>query len=53
MDAYIDNMVVKIKKEPDHLKDVAEVFVILKEHKLRLNAIKCAFGVSLSKFLEH
>ena len=42
MDAYIDDMVVKSKKEPDHLKDLAEVFAIHKEHKLRLNATKCA-----------
>ena len=26
MDAYIDDMVVKSKKEPDHLGDLIEVF---------------------------
>ena len=46
MDAYIDDIVVKIKKGSDHLKDPVEVFAILKEHKLRLNATKCAFGVN-------
>ena len=46
MDAYIDDMVVKSKKELDHLKDLAKVFTILKEHKLRLNSAKYAFGVS-------
>ena len=40
MDAYIDDKVVKSKKELDHLKDPAEVFEILKEHKLRLNVAK-------------
>ena len=53
MDAYIGDMVVKSKKEPDHLKDLVEVFKILKEHKLRLNAANCAFGVSSNKFLQH
>ena len=53
MDAYIDDMVVKSKKEPNHLKDLIEVFTILKEHKLRLNLSKCAFGLSLGQFLEH
>ena len=28
MDAYIDNMVVKTKKEPNHLKYLANVFTI-------------------------
>ena len=46
-------MVIKNKKEPDHVRDLAEVFSILKKHKLRLNTAKCAFGVSSRKFLGH
>ena len=53
MDAYIYDMVIKSKKKPDHPKDLAEVFVIIKEHKLRLNAANCAFGVNSGKFLGH
>ena len=53
MDAYIDDMVVKSKKESDHVKDLTEVFTILRRHKLRLNAAKCSFGVSSGKFLGH
>ena len=53
MDAYIDDMVVKNKKEPDHVRDLAEGFAILKKHKLRLNTTKYAFGVSSEKFLRH
>ena len=30
MDAYIDIMVVKSKEESDHIKDLTEVFTILK-----------------------
>ena len=33
------------------MRDLDEVFAILKEHKLRLNAAKCAFRVSSEKFL--
>ena len=33
-----DDMVVKSKEEQDHLKDIVEVFDILKENKSRLNA---------------
>ena len=53
MDIYIDDMVVKSKKESDHVRDLVEVFRMLKEHKLRLNAAKCAFGVNSGKFLRH
>ena len=45
MEAYIDDMVVKSKDENDHLRDLGEMFQILKRHKLCLNASKCAFGV--------
>ena len=51
MEAYIDDMVVKSKDENDHLRDLDEMFQILKKHKLRLNASKCAFGVGSGKFL--
>ncbi|GFZ14587.1 hypothetical protein Acr_24g0007770 [Actinidia rufa] len=53
MDAYIDDMVVKRKGEPGHVRDLTEVFAILRKHKLRLNAANCAFEVSLGKFLGH
>ena len=51
MDDYIDNMVVKSKQKPNHLKDLTEVFEILKEHKLGLNTTKCTFRVNSSRFL--
>ncbi|GFY97881.1 hypothetical protein Acr_12g0004220 [Actinidia rufa] len=53
MDAYIDDMVVKSMEESNHLKDLSEILVILRQHKLRLNAAKCAFSMGLGKFLEH
>ena len=52
-DAYIDNMVVKSKKEPDHVRDFTIVFAILKKHKLRVHVAKCAFRVKSGKFLGH
>ncbi|XP_028124264.1 uncharacterized protein LOC114321279 [Camellia sinensis] len=51
METYIDDMVVKSKREADHLTDLAEMFAILKQHKLRLNVSKYAFGVGLEKFM--
>ena len=51
VEAYIDDMVVKSKQVVEHLVDLGEVFSMLREHRLRLNASKCSFGVSLEKFL--
>lgn len=38
MEAYIDDMVVKNKHASDHLEHLAEIFIVMKKHKLRLNA---------------
>ncbi|XP_028077759.1 uncharacterized protein LOC114279668 [Camellia sinensis] len=51
MEAYIDDMVVKSKEKSQYLADLAEMFAILKLHRLRLNAAKCSFGVGTRKFL--
>ena len=44
-------MVVKSKVVSKHVEDLTNIFEILREHKLRLNASKCSFGVGLGKFL--
>ena len=51
VEVYIDDMVVKSKQEKRHIKDLQGVFEVLRQHKLRLNADKCAFGVGAGKFL--
>ena len=51
IEVYIDNMVVKSKVASEHVKDLENIFAILREHKLRLNASKCSFGVGSGKFL--
>ena len=48
---HINDMVVKSKQEAWHVKDLQGVFEILRKHRLRLNAEKCAFGVGAGKFL--
>ena len=47
----IDDMVVKSKQEVRHIEDLQGVFEVLRQHKLRLNAEKCAFEVGAGKFL--
>ena len=44
-------MLVKSKKEKDHLDDLKETFNTLRQYSMKLNPSKCAFGVSLGKFL--
>ena len=51
IEVYIDDMVVKSKVASDHVEDLTNIFEILREHKLRLNASKCSFGVGSGKFL--
>ena len=51
IEVYIDNMVVKSKVVSEHVGDHENVFKILRNHKLRLNASKCSFGVGFGKFL--
>ena len=51
VEVYIDDMVVKSKEEHGHVGDLTDIFEVLKQHKLHLNADKCAFGVGIGKFL--
>ena len=53
VEAYIDDMVVKIKLVIEHLSDLGSVFEVLRKHKLRLNASNGSFGVSSGKFLAY
>lgn len=48
---YVDNLVVKSRKRGDHLKDLRMVFELLRRYQLRMNPLKCAFGVISGKFL--
>ena len=51
VEVYSDDMVVKSKQEVRHIEDLYGVIEVLRKHKLRLNAEKCAFGVGVGKFL--
>jgi hypothetical protein len=48
---YVDDMVVKSKTREGHLETLRKVLEICKVYKLRMNPLKCAFGVSAGKFL--
>ena len=51
VEVYTDDMVAKSKQEVQHIEDLQGVFEVLQQHKLRLNAEKCTFGVKVGKFL--
>ena len=51
MEAYIDDMLVKSKECCDHTKHLHKAFELLRRYSIKLNPLKCAFGVSSSKFL--
>ena len=51
MEVYIDGMLIKSKERPDHTKHLEETFELLRTYSMKLNPLKCAFGVSSGKFL--
>ena len=51
IEVYIDDMVVKSKLVSEHVRDLDDIFKILRRHRLRLNASKCSFRVGSGKFL--
>ena len=51
MEVYVDDMLVKSLKARDHVRDLREMFTILRRYKMKLNPNKCAFGVESGKFL--
>ncbi|XP_074361327.1 uncharacterized protein LOC141701584 [Apium graveolens] len=53
MEVYIDDMVLKSVNAATHVKDLEEVFDILRSYNMKLNPSKCNFAVSSGKFLGH
>ena len=51
MEVYIDDMLVKFKECFDHTEHMQEAFELLRKYNMKLNPLKCVFGVSLGKFL--
>ena len=51
MEVNIDDMLVKTKERLDHTKHLQETLELLRTNGMKLNPLKCAFGVSSGKFL--
>ena len=48
---YMGNMIVKSRRKDDHLDHLKENFNTLCSYNMKLNPSKCAFGVTIAKFL--
>ena len=51
MEIYIDDIVVKSKKVVKHVNHLRNSFETMRLHQLKLNPLKCAFGVQAEIFL--
>ena len=51
MEVYIYDMLIKSKEHPNHTRHLQETFELLHGNNMKLNPLKCAFGVNSGKFL--
>ncbi|XP_058202937.1 uncharacterized protein LOC131317399 [Rhododendron vialii] len=51
VECYVDDLVAKTRNKEDHLDDLKQIFERLRRYKLKMNPLKCAFGVCSGKFL--
>ena len=51
MEIYIDDVVVKSDTKEEHLRNLKQAFDRMRKHKLKINPLKCAFGVTVGNFL--
>ena len=52
LEDYVDDLVVKSKKTEIHLEHLRKVFERCRKYDLKMNPLKCTFGVTNGKFLE-
>ncbi|XP_027152062.1 uncharacterized protein LOC113752125 [Coffea eugenioides] len=52
VECYVDDLVVKSNKRNDHIQDLRRVFQRFRRYQLKMNPLKCAFGVTSDKFLD-
>src|SRR4051812_12497522 len=50
VECYVDDIAVKSRRKGDHLRDLREVFNLMRAHQLKMKPTKSFLGVSSSKF---
>ncbi|KAL2232611.1 UNVERIFIED_CONTAM: Retrovirus-related Pol polyprotein from transposon 17.6 [Sesamum indicum] len=51
MEVYVDDMLVKSSRSRDHIAYLEQTFATLRKFRMKLNPMKCTFGVAGGKFL--
>ena len=51
MEIYVNDIVVKSKKDVEHVNHLRNTFERIRFHQLKLNPLKCAFRVQIGNFL--
>ena len=51
MEVYIDDIVVKSKRASENVDHLKKSFEMMRHHQLKLNPLKCVFGVRAGNFL--
>jgi hypothetical protein len=51
IEVYVDDMIAKSKEGEDHVKVLRKLFERLRKYELKLNPMKCSFGVKSGKLL--
>jgi hypothetical protein len=51
LEVYIDDLVIKLADIDRHLADLKLVFERMRRYNLKMNPLKCVFGVLAGRFL--
>ena len=51
MEVYVDDIVVKSQDFDKHLENLEKAFIRMRKHQLKMNPLKCAFGITVGNFL--
>lgn len=51
MDVYVDDMIVNSVEAKKHVLHLDKMFNIAREYEMKLNPLKCTFGVRVRKIL--
>lgn len=51
IEVYVDDLLVKTKAPTQHTEDLSESFSILRQYKMKLDLVKCAFDVDSRNLL--
>ena len=51
VEVYVDDIVIKSKICVEHVQHLKEAFGLMPKYNMKLNLLKCAFGVRTDKFL--